>query len=79
MKEVAALRAELSKCDTEKNTLRWFHDDCRAHCEAHGHDVPWNIEMKIDGMFGEVEEAALTGGEDRKDENGKQAEKDEKK
>jgi len=36
--------------------------------------------MKIDGMFGEMKEAALTGGEeDRKDENGEKAEKDEKK
>ena len=68
MKGVAALRAELSKCEMEKSGLRWFRDDCRAHCEEHGRDVPWDIGMKIDGMFGQMREVALTGGEeDEKD------------
>ncbi|KAI4679303.1 uncharacterized protein J4E84_008331 [Alternaria hordeiaustralica] len=84
MKGVAALRAELSKCETEKSGLRWFRDDCRAHCEEHGQDVLWDIGMKVDAMFGEMREVALTGGEesgkeDGKDRKGDEVEKDEKK
>ena len=32
MEGVTALRAEKSKCETDKSGLRWFRGNCRAHC-----------------------------------------------
>lgn len=74
MKGVAALRADVSQCEAQKSMLRWIRDDCRAHCEAHGQDVPWNIRMKIDSTLGQTTEAILAGEKEKKSEDGEEKE-----
>ncbi|KAI4638241.1 hypothetical protein J4E93_010240 [Alternaria ventricosa] len=80
MKGVPVLRAELSKCQTEKSMLGWFDDAWRVHVEEHGEDEDeeWRESM-IDTILGQMKDSILSAEKKRRDEKREQAENHEEK
>jgi len=80
MKGVPVLRAELSKCQTEKSMLGWFDDAWRVHVEENGEDDDdeWRGRM-IDTILGQMKDSILSAEKKRRDEKREQAEDHEEK
>ncbi|KAI4620763.1 uncharacterized protein J4E87_007091 [Alternaria ethzedia] len=80
MKGVPVLRAELSKCQTERSMLGWFDDAWRVHVEEHGDndDDEWRGQM-IDTILGQMKDSILSAEKKRRDEKREEAEGHERK
>ena len=74
------MRAEISKCQTEKSMLGWFDDAWRVHVEEHGgdDDGEWRGKM-IDTILGQMKDSILSAEKKRRaekrEESGKHEEK----